>query len=347
MKSQFATSYGMALNLLFSRTMPQARAFLDRSFSRYLGGAGVVRVLGEADRLERKANEMLEEAGRRAGAAAGAAVPGIFQLEGDDVEADVWSRYQKLVGRSKEEKRGAKVLRAQLAGERGTLAVGLMADIGLPCCVGLDLSGTALDGGSYKLPAIALRALDTGPGSGDLSPRFLCLGSDNMLYAVSAVNVAAVSDAELTPQQQDAVPVAAAYADAAPRLAWQELAGGVTCIEGSALTAAAAASLPLAAALSSIVPSEPGMAALREQKGRLAALKVEMAGIKGDRRFARASKRYSQIAAKAGVLLDRAAALREEVRERADGGWIAFEAVVRVLEHAGAFEPGADQDSPL
>ena len=35
--SQFAAGYSMALNLLHTRTLAQARQFLDRSFGNYLG----------------------------------------------------------------------------------------------------------------------------------------------------------------------------------------------------------------------------------------------------------------------------------------------------------------------
>ncbi len=37
LQSQFATGYGMVLNLLHSRSLAEARAFIQRSFSNYLG----------------------------------------------------------------------------------------------------------------------------------------------------------------------------------------------------------------------------------------------------------------------------------------------------------------------
>lgn len=36
LQSQFESGYGMALNLLFSRSLSQAKDFIDRSFSAYL-----------------------------------------------------------------------------------------------------------------------------------------------------------------------------------------------------------------------------------------------------------------------------------------------------------------------
>ena len=36
LQSQFAAGYGMVLNLLYSRTLEEAKAFIDRSFNTYL-----------------------------------------------------------------------------------------------------------------------------------------------------------------------------------------------------------------------------------------------------------------------------------------------------------------------
>lgn len=37
LQSQFAAGYSMVLNLLYTRTLEEARAFIDRSFSSYMG----------------------------------------------------------------------------------------------------------------------------------------------------------------------------------------------------------------------------------------------------------------------------------------------------------------------
>lgn len=47
---QFSTGYGMVLNLLYTRSLQGARAFLDRSFSRYLGGIGTQASAGSSPR---------------------------------------------------------------------------------------------------------------------------------------------------------------------------------------------------------------------------------------------------------------------------------------------------------
>jgi hypothetical protein len=403
LRSQFATSYGMVLNLLWSRSPAEAKEFLDRSFSRYLGGAGSRRVVKEAENLEARGRAILEEAGRRAGAAVarrpsggggGAAADsdaeggsdgegeggggggggergdeaadGAFAsaeqaleaILGADVGADdVWGRYQKLQGRRREEKRAARLLRGQLAEERALVADAALEEAGLPCAVGLDLSGTNIDDSSYRLPALAVARLDprraegapaAGPAAAALASGFeggcyLCLGADNMLYLVASRNVAAVAEPGSGGGGGggEAADAAAAlqHAAALRPAAWSRLAGEVCSAEGAPSTAPALLRMPRVEALRAVDPSPEGLRALAGQRERVADVKAQLNALRGDRRFARASRRYAQAAGKAGVLLDRAAALREELQGRLDGGWRAFEDAVGVLEAAGAFEP--------
>jgi hypothetical protein len=98
--------------------------------------------------------------------------------------------------------------------------------------------------------------------------------------------------------------------------------------------------LPPSHLLAPIRPSPEGMDALRAQRARLNGVKAELDVLRSDRRFARASKRYYRAANKANVLLDRAAALREELEDRIDGGWKEFGNIVGVLEAAG-YQPAA------
>ena len=109
-------------------------------------------------------------------------------------------------------------------------------------------------------------------------------------------------------------------------------------MEGSAGTAASAVCLPLSSDLLPLQPFAEGLEALRQQRARVTAVKNELDAMQRDKRFARASKRYARAAAKAEVLLDRAATLKAELEGRLDGGWREFESIVNVLEAAGAFE---------
>lgn len=146
LRSQFSTGYGMVLNLLFTRGREEARAFLDRSFSRYLGGEGYQRRLREVASLEARAQAVLDDVAQRTGSG-----------EGEDSTAATWGRYQKALGRLREEKRAAKALRAQLAEERAFIADTVLAKLGLPRIIGLDLSASNIDDSSYRLPALAVR----------------------------------------------------------------------------------------------------------------------------------------------------------------------------------------------
>jgi superfamily II RNA helicase len=384
LRSQFTTNYGMALNLLWSRTMEEAKEFLDRSYARHLSGAGAARVNAEIATLEAKAQKMMQDAAGKAGGSTGGERPSNTSGSGnedDNVsnsgdfngfgawEGDVWLRYQKLQGRRREEKRAARLLRSQLAQERGTMAETSLSEMGMPRAVGLDLSGSNIDDSTYCLPALLVGRVDGGSpmAYGSETAKFLCLGADNIVYIVGIRNIAAISDvygikrptgdngaggrgsmrderSEEVFETEAAVEAAAnatvSHAQSLRRASsWSDTGNGVSLAEGSALTAAFAFQLPTAQQLSMLSPSEEAVEALKQQRIRVAAVKSELESMRNDKRFAKASKRYARASARAGVLLDRAAALREELEGRLDGGWREFEAVVNVLEAANAFEP--------
>jgi len=112
LESKFATNYGMALNLLRTRTLDEAKQFLSRSFSMYLANSHSRNVRAEIARLEERAQHVLEKAGCNP------------VSEHADIESNksILDLYEKLQGRKREEKRASKLLRAQLAEERGYLA---------------------------------------------------------------------------------------------------------------------------------------------------------------------------------------------------------------------------------
>ncbi len=387
LRSQFTTNYGMALNLLWSRTMEEAKEFLDRSYARHLSGAGAARVNAEIATLEAKAQKVMQDAAGKA-----ARTTGGSGNEDEDIlpvgdttgtgsagfgawEGDVWLRYQKLQGRRREEKRAARLLRNQLAQERGTEAETKLSEMGMPRAVGLDLSGSNIDDSTYCLPAILVGRVDGGSpmAYGSETAKFLCLGADNIVYIIGIRNIVAISDVygiqrppgdsdknknvdvisssasseeeqEQVREMEAAVEAAAnatvSHAQSLRRASsWSDTGNGVSLAEGSALTAAFAFQLPTAQQLTMLTPSEEALEALKEQRLRVAAVKSELESMRNDKRFAKASKRYARASARAGVLLDRAAALREELEGRLDGGWREFEAVVNVLEAANAFEP--------
>ena len=377
LRSQFTTNYGMALNLLWTRTMEEAREFLDRSYARHLSGAGAARVQAEIAALEAKAQKIMLDVGGKAVTAGGSSTnggtaDGTELLSGDGIaemeasgaifgswEGDLWLKYQKLQGRRREEKRAARLLRAQLAQERGFTAASALMQLGMPRVVGLDLSGSNIDDSSYCLPALCvLRLSPDGPLKGFDPGQFLCLGADNMLYVVGVRHISAVSekhglasfgvsgalsdDNSLDEVTLGYLNTAQTVLDHAQRLrharSWNDTGSGVAMTEGSSLTAVYAVKLPLSHELSLIQASDESLEALREQRERVTQVKAGLDALRQDKRFARASKRYARASEKAGVLLDRAAALREELEGRMDGGWRKFESVVAVLEDAGAFE---------
>ncbi|GAB4818573.1 hypothetical protein N2152v2_005619 [Parachlorella kessleri] len=348
LRSQFSAGYGMVLNLLFTRGMAEARAFLDRSFSRYLvvvceecrfqagwgsgGGQMVADLSGAGQRRRQKEIADLE-------ARAQAILDDVAQKSGAGVEqgADMWAKYQKALGRLREEKRAAKVLRAQLAEERGFIAETVLAKLKLPWVVGLDLSASNIDDSSYRLAAVAVRRLPPTSGGWGEPASFLCLGADNTLHKVESRHISGILEEAWTGPAEDAEGAALPVlrlADDMRRSAWKELSGGVECAPGSALTALVAARLPPAERLTPVAPREEGRQALQEQRRRV---KVEIDGIKADRQFMKAAKKFSKQTTEAHVLLDRAAALREVIEQQLGGGWKAFEDLTAILQEAGAF----------
>eukprot|EP00887_Chlorella_sp_A99_P006095 scaffold22.g6095.t1 len=360
LRSQFSTGYGMVLNLLAT----------------YLGSIGAQRRQAEAAALEAKAEALLAEVARQAGGGG----------SGGTIE-QLLARYEKLQGRLREEKRAAKLLRAQVVEERAAAAAAALAAAGLPAVVGLDLSASNVDDSSYRLPALAVAArpvvgdggggagagrrgpglpLEDGAGAAPEDWVYLCLGADNCLYEVAARQVAAVlappegggeGPAPPPPQQQraaaDGGAVRRAWLEAAagvaehaaglPPSAWRELAGGSRATQGSALTAAAASRLPPASQLPGVAlpgAGEGGAAALAAQRARVKDVKRHLAELREDRRFVRASKQYARAAAKAGLLMQRAAQLRQEAAAPGDASWRAFEALLGVLVEVGALETG-------
>ncbi|KAL4550502.1 hypothetical protein Ndes2526B_g08632 [Nannochloris sp. 'desiccata'] len=378
LRSQFTTNYGMALNLLWSRTMEEAKEFLDRSYARHLSGAGAARVNAEIATLEAKAQKMMQDA---AGKAVGTTKSGERATTGSDNtidhsngdfgasgagfgpwEGDVWLQYQKLQGRRREEKRAARLLRSQLAQERGTMAETSLSHMGMPRAVGLDLSGSNIDDSTYCLPALLVGRVDGGSpmAYGSESAKFMCLGADNMVYIVGIRNIAAISDVygikrpeisagssdsrcekavsggrrgssmskeegeeevfEMEAAVEAAADATVSHAQSLRRASsWSDTGNGVSLAEGSALTAAFAFQLPTAQQLTMLSPSEEAVEALKEQRIRVAAVKAELESMRNDKRFAKASKRYARASARAGDLLDRAAALREELEGHGTG----------------------------
>ena len=393
LRSQFSTTYGMALNLLYYRSMKDARAFLDRSFLQYLGDAGYRRIRKDIENLRQKAEKIMESAEKRAskmakvpsslfaspvaldGESDGGAGNGPLNLD----ESDVWSRYQKLQGRRREEKRATRFLRWSLAEERGQIAESLLERSGVPNLVALDISGTNVDGKPSMLPALAvaclgdtvasveddeaLSRLSVPSGSGRAQrKRYLCLGADNAFYAVEPRHIAAVNgghdavdtnrsisveknddDAGGSYEQWDDIKGKVLdHASKIRRSAWRELSSTCAVAEGSLLTARIAATeLSRSEDFAMLQPSEEGLEALQTQRERLAHVRKEIQALRANGKVAQAWKRYEKDSGKANDLLKRADDLEKELEGGLDGGWKSFEAIVDVLEAAGAVEPEA------
>ena len=196
LKSQFTTGYGMVLNLLYTRSVPEAQAFLDKSFSRYMGGLGRQKRAKEIEQLENKSRAILDGL---------AAIDDGDGENGDGGAGSLWTKYQKLQGRLKEEKRAAKMLRIQISEERGQLSTKhIMSTMTMrggrgvsggegegspsfpsPVFVGLDISAFNVEKNAYRLPAMVLQCITPRPLSSGrtMPPSSLELLSDDVIAA--------------------------------------------------------------------------------------------------------------------------------------------------------------------
>jgi superfamily II RNA helicase len=239
LESKFAANYGMALNLLRTRTLEEAKEFLDRSFSMYLSSSFMSKKTREIERLEAQAESVLRKADIQTGEPSDSDANNSANapLEAADPGELTIRMFEKLQGRRREEKRAAKLLRQQLADERGAIAETILSQKETPLPVGLDLSASSVTEGYkyYFLPALLVGCVDR-----DIQGnRYLCLGADNNLYIVYPPNIAAYDDREL---DHDALVAASeditARASALPAKAWSTLAKNVVRAEGSPATSA-------------------------------------------------------------------------------------------------------------
>jgi superfamily II RNA helicase len=260
--SQFRPGYSMVLNLLATRSLPDARAFVERSFGAYLGGEGAARRAAQVAAAEALADDL--EAGAEAAAAAASAA-----AASPDASATARKKEARRVLRGLERAavadravRAAAALGGGGGGGDGDGDGGLPSLL-LPRLVLLDLTAADPDG-AEAAPALVVRASSdwggrpVAVGSGDASdsenggdappqplpsdsssndgdvalPRppapgeppgeLLCLLDDNRCVRVRAAHVAAV-------------------APAPPPAAWLAAHGGAAGVSAAVAGVAAAA----------------------------------------------------------------------------------------------------------
>lgn len=351
LESKFATNYGMVLNLLRTRTMGEAKAFLNRSFSMYLSRSFTTKKLKEIDRLERQAQQILENAG----------VDDQDSSNSLDKGDSVVRKFKKLQESRREEKRAAKLLRHQLSDERGYKAESIILEGNIPRPVGIDLSGSSITE-EYFLPGLLVGKVDDygsierniSSNSFSIDNKYLCIGGDNNLYIIFPSNIAAIgkpaadmSDSAMA-HMRSAADEVVARASSLSHKAWSVLAKGVLRAEGTSLTASYITTcIPESKFMDRIYPSKEGVLALEEQKSRIQNLKLEMDLLRGDTKMAKLSRKRSQAFAKAGSIMDRAISMREDLESHVGGSWRDFQNIIRVLEAYGALVDPSGKEASL
>eukprot|EP00889_Picochlorum_renovo_P001511 jgi/Picre1/28541/NNA_003943.t1 len=331
LESKFATNYGMALNLLRTRTLGEAKEFLNRSFSMYLSGSFTKRRLRDIRRIEKRAQGILTAAG----------IDSEDTFEGSESSIEL---FEKLQGRRREEKRAAKLLRQQLTDERGSMAESILSEEGIPRVIGIDLSASSINEG-YSLPALLVGRVDEyGSIHKDmmamsnlrLGDKYLCLGADNNIYIIFPPNIAAFGPSDLAVEKEremdSIVDEVITRASSLSPKSWTNLSKGVLRTEGSSSTSVGIMScIPAASSLETLFPSAEGLSALEEQKRRIRQVKAEIDALKGNSKIEKQARKRAQAFAKAGSLMDQAAAIREQVESHTGGSWRDFKTLYGFL----------------
>ncbi|BDA41503.1 probable helicase HelY [Coccomyxa sp. Obi] len=336
LQSQFSTGYGMVLNLLHSRSLAEAREFIQRSFSNYLGGTGYKRRMQEIQQMEERAASLAAQAAQAEG------------LEGTVDE--VVARYDKATARLREERRALKLLIEQAVESRAAAARDHLSFLGMPRTVGLDLAADDIDV-AQPLPALAVAEVDflaapgLDPRADPSDTRYLCLTADNRLVQVRAHQIAAVMEGDLAGEGGRAAAAIVGAADSVR--AWTAGKGGAFYAQGTGATAVLAARIPQAqyiAPLELEPEVEDGVGMCRE---RVAAARADADRAKSNVGLRQAVRQDMRLRAKATILQRRAKEMRAALEGQLSSTWQRFQDVTAVLVAAGALAPNTLKAQPL
>jgi len=137
--SQFSAGYGMVLNVLASKSLGEARAFLGRSFGAFQAGQGLEAKRREIAEIEAEAQDTLARLRRKYKRALGPEAGGGGGGGGDGGRAPFEIR--RLASKLEDEERTLRHLEAQLSEVRGDEALERLTGAGLPRAVALELPG--------------------------------------------------------------------------------------------------------------------------------------------------------------------------------------------------------------
>eukprot|EP00884_Botryococcus_braunii_P013752 jgi/Botrbrau1/22378/Bobra.0002s0055.1 len=331
--SQFSTSYSMVTNLLSTRTLDEARAFISRSFNNYLGGEGQVRKLRKAESLETRARDLLEEAEAVAGRG----------------EADAsWNTYVK-------HRDLYQAFRAQLADlatgaavSRSHSALQLLRTLGLPRMVEVEEGGPEGWGGASAKALLVCEVEKPSPDDADV-PWFLAIRSDNRVLQVPVTAVVAASDAVEEDGFGDLEGVLDSVVAAAELVGqWMLSGGGFYYAAGSGASAKAALNVGAwRGSVTRFSAEEEVEEQLEELRSRVSAERRAAKKAKAEAAALKDLRQDLQLRAKATGMLKKAQTLREGLQGPLQSTWRSFEDVTKVLAAAGALKEETLTPAPL
>mmetsp|Transcript_21229 Transcript_21229/g.58993 ORF Transcript_21229/g.58993 Transcript_21229/m.58993 type:complete len:1163 (-) Transcript_21229:57-3545(-) len=367
--SQFSTSYSMVLSLLATKSLEEAKAFVERSFGNYQSGAGRNKRMEEITDLVTQAEEALKRAlslSERLSASSAS----------KNVNHDAMSRKQKEASSLK---RKIQKLRKHARLRRGNLADEKVAKLGsLPVLLALDLPDEGDYGWTQEIhndeyePELAMAlavqrltrdqvsAMGMAKAANDGLPVYVCLGADNRFHFVSSHYIAAFEGQE---DYKAIIPSSLDLSSLSPfgrHKPGKPNNGDYLSLAGEPATAALAASIPSAhhCDLISIFSTgeftmdadDPIVLATRDVNEELRKVRKDLKSLKSQQ--ATASKKQQQSLATETIqekilaeeqlaekLMQKATRLKNRNEGQKSSGWISFEQMVDILVKFDALTP--------
>ncbi|KAK9821280.1 hypothetical protein WJX74_008477 [Apatococcus lobatus] len=331
LQSQFSIGYNMVLNLLHRFTLPEAQAFVQRSFNAFLRGEGWRRKLAEIETMEERVRIMLDQ---------------VAASDGKDSSRGAAASYDKAKGRLKEERRALKLLMSQATDERGALATQTLGAAGLPHMVGLSLDPTNPD--DFQLQPAMVVAQVSGLDNPSLSrltddddraTQWLCLTSDNRMLIVQPQHIGGFVEGILGAAEGGRALLAVSQAaDTHDAFGWRQSIGGFLSAPGTATTAAYAARIPGIEAITPLQLSQEMEEAVEQQQDRAAEARKAMLKLKAEAQ-AFSGPGPNRLRIKAESLQRRANEARESLEDQQGAGtWRSFQNIMAMLSQADALD---------
>lgn len=372
--SQFNTSYGLVLSLLATKSLKEARSFVERSFGNYLGGEGLRRRTEEIETLEDRARALQREA-------AEAEAKQREEGESNNLEP-IMEEILELKAAKKLAKRQLRRLRKAAHVQRAERAAALIQRVGggLPARVGVDLPVEDSPSWAYRLgdeveeelsQALLIRELTAEEvammpleGATASVPMYLALSSDNRLLAISGHFIAAVAQPRSSVELKVEEGAFDSHRFDLRHNAWKQLSADCFAMNGSNFTAGLAVGLAdtrgvtlthvaldedLLASIFSYVEQIQQVGTTLPKLQRKLPESVQQGGLMRDtlQRASNPAQSPQDLEERAEKIARRASRMRKALQQQLGASWVCFQEMVDILVKFGALDKNDLSVRPL